>query len=58
LRQHIDYVHFNPVKHGWAKQVVDWPHSSFHTYVGLGTLPRDWAGVTGDLDAAGFGERG
>lgn len=30
---HMDYVHFNPVKHGLAQHVVDWPFSSFHRYV-------------------------
>lgn len=42
--RHVDYIHINPVKHGWAKQVCDWPHSSFHRYVRLGILPLDWAG--------------
>jgi hypothetical protein len=27
---HMDYLHFNPVKHGWVKSVIDWPYSSFH----------------------------
>ena len=22
---HVDYCHINPVKHGYAKQVADWP---------------------------------
>ncbi|MDP3332318.1 MAG: hypothetical protein Q8Q40_16500 [Methylococcaceae bacterium] len=26
FNQHIDYIHWNPVKHGWVKQVADWPH--------------------------------
>ena len=43
FRHHADYIHFNPVKHGWAKQVADWPHSSFHQYVKRGILPPDWA---------------
>jgi putative transposase len=30
LRACIDYVHFNPVKHGHVDQVRDWPHSTFH----------------------------
>jgi putative transposase len=30
LERHIDYIHFNPVKHGYAMRVADWPHSSFH----------------------------
>jgi putative transposase len=40
---HVDYVHINPVKHGWAKCVRDWPWSSFQRYVRAGVLPIDWA---------------
>jgi putative transposase len=29
-RQHIDYIHFNPVKHGYVSQPQDWPYSSYH----------------------------
>jgi putative transposase len=54
--RHVDYIHYNPVKHGLVKRVCDWPHSSFHLYVRRGVLPRDWAG-----DASGnprsYGER-
>jgi putative transposase len=41
---HMDYVHFNPVKHGWVKQVSDWPYSSFGRLVRKGVYPQDWAG--------------
>ncbi len=44
FRRHVDYIHFNPVKHGWVKQVTDWPYSSLHRYVKQGILPPDWAG--------------
>jgi putative transposase len=55
LRSHIDYIHFNPVKHGHVLQAMDWPYSTFHRYVAEGILPADWGvGVGGD---AGFGER-
>jgi putative transposase len=40
---HLDYIHFNPVKHGWVPRAADWPHSSFHRYVRLGRYPEDWA---------------
>lgn len=33
LERHVAYVHFNPVKHGWAKRPADWPHSTFHTNI-------------------------
>jgi putative transposase len=44
LARHIDYVHFNPVKHGYVSRVSDWPHSSFPRYVARGLLPLDWGG--------------
>jgi putative transposase len=55
FERHVDYVHFNPVKHGLVRRVCDWPHSSFHAHVRRGLLPADWAG---DVDEASmdFGE--
>jgi len=53
--RHIDYVHFNPIKHGLVRRVRDWPHSSFHRYVREGVLPDDWAGIAGP-DGGSFGE--
>ncbi len=43
-RNHLDYLHFNPVKHGLVRSVVEWPWSSFHRYVREGTYPVDWGG--------------
>ena len=54
--RHVDYIHFNPVKHGLVSRVQDWPHSSFHRYVRDGLLPQDWAGSVKE-GGAGFGER-
>jgi putative transposase len=53
---HVDYIHFNSVKHGLVARVRDWPHSSFHRYVRRGLLPEDWGG---DVSEAGkdYGER-
>jgi len=53
---HIDYVHINPVKHGFVTRARDWPHSSFHRMVKLGMYPEDWAGDVAELGAS-FGER-
>ncbi len=39
---HADYIHWNPVKHGWVQQVVDWPYSSFHKFVRLEIYPVTW----------------
>ncbi len=54
--RHVDYIHYNPVKHGLVKRVCDWPHSSFHLYVRRGVLTLDWAGDAGG-GALNFGER-
>ena len=52
--RHTNYIHWNPVKHGWAIQVKDWPYSSFHTHVDQGIYPLDWAS---DIDESNcYGE--
>jgi putative transposase len=52
--RHVDYVHINPVKHGYVTRAADWPHSSFQGYVKDGALPIDWAGqVDGAMKEAG-----
>jgi putative transposase len=38
---HVDYVHFNPVKHRLVSRAHEWPYSSFHVYVRRGLLPAD-----------------
>jgi len=52
FNRHADYVHWNPVKHGWVRRVADWPHSSFHEYVRQGIYPEDWGG-DGVMDFGG-----
>ena len=49
LRRHVDYIHYNPVKHGHVARAVDWPHSSFHGWVERGGYSLDWGGVVGDV---------
>jgi putative transposase len=44
LNTHIDYIHFNPMKHGLVKRVADWPWSSFNRYVRMGVYSSDWGG--------------
>ena len=39
---HMDYLHFNPVKHGLMENVNDWPWSSFHRLVNDGVYPMHW----------------
>jgi len=33
LNNHINYIHYNPVKHGYTHTVKDWEYSSFHKFV-------------------------
>ncbi len=56
VERHMDYIHYNPVKHGHVERVADWPFSSFHRFVERGIYPQDWGG-DGVYDATGkFGE--
>ena len=40
--RHVDYVHFNPVKHGHVTRAADWPYSSIHRYIASGVITPDW----------------
>lgn len=44
LKQCVDYIHFNPVKHNLVPRVCDWPWSSFHRFVKLKEYDRSWGG--------------
>jgi putative transposase len=44
LTRHIEYIHYNPVKHGLARTPVEWKYSSFTKYVRDGVYPADWGG--------------
>ena len=48
VRRHLDYLHFNPVKHGLVTRAADWPWSSFHRYVAEGVYPNEWGDMSGD----------
>lgn len=39
---HVEYIHYNPVKHGLVKAPRDWPYSSFGRYVERGKYGADW----------------
>jgi putative transposase len=40
---HVDYVHINPLKHGYVDSVIDWPFSTFRRFVDAAVYPPDWA---------------
>ena len=39
---HFDYIHYNPVKHGYVKRVKDWQYSSFHYWVSKEVYSLSW----------------
>ena len=39
---HVDYIHYNPVKHGLAASPKAWPYSSFRRHVDAGVYPANW----------------
>ena len=42
FERHVDYIHYNPIKHGLATCPRDWIYSSFHSWVSRGDYPPDW----------------
>jgi putative transposase len=42
LYNHLDYIHYNPVKHGYTKQVRNWKFSSFHKFIKLKNYEPNW----------------
>jgi putative transposase len=52
----MDYIHHNPVKHGYAKRALDWPYSTFHRYVKSGIYPEHWGGGIVEDGRHQFGE--
>jgi len=48
--RHVDYIHYNPMKHGLVNSICDWPYSTFHKYVKEGLLPNNWCGQDNGLN--------
>ena len=42
-KNHMDYIHFNPVKHGYVSSPKEWPYSSFSKLVEKGFYTENWA---------------
>ena len=49
FNKHLDYVHWNPVKHGYAARPIDWPYSSLRRLIEAGVYEHEWA-FAGDVD--------
>jgi putative transposase len=54
MQRHADYIHYNPVKHGYVARAADWEYSTIHRDIQLGIVTPDW-GSDGVADG-GFGE--
>jgi len=53
---HLNYIHYNPVKHGYVQSAADWPYSSIHRFIKEGFLPKNW-GCDGVINGMECGER-
>jgi REP-associated tyrosine transposase len=51
----MDYIHFNPVKHGYVPRPGDWPYSSFRHAVAARRYPADW--IADGIEVGQAGER-
>jgi putative transposase len=54
LERCCDYIHYNPVKHGYVRRPWDWPWSSFRRFVRSGQYLKDW-GRSEPAGLAGMG---
>jgi len=41
-QRHMDYIHYNPVRHGLVTRPCNWTHSSFERAVKQGLYEIDW----------------
>ncbi|WP_154223147.1 REP-associated tyrosine transposase [Marinicella rhabdoformis] len=46
LNHLTDYIHFNPVKHGYVDKPCDWAYSSFAKFVENGFYDKNWSDFT------------
>ena len=56
FHRHFDYIHWNPVKHGYVLKVSDWPYSTFHRFVAQGIYPEYWGGISEGESKCHYGE--
>jgi len=56
FEKHMDYIHYNPVKHGYVKTPIEWPYSTFHRYIKNKIYSKNWAGAKIKDTKDAFGE--
>jgi putative transposase len=55
LKNHMDYIHWNPVKHGYTDSPFRWMNSSINFFYSKGNYPEDWL-YKNDGDKVDYGE--
>ena len=56
FNRHVDYIHYNPVKHELCKKPIEWPYSTLHRFIKEGKYPMNWAMQDSGFDERCFGE--
>lgn len=54
--KHVDYIHWNPVKHGHVTRAEDWPYSTFKRFVSAGVYDANWGCSDDEFGEVHFGE--
>ena len=49
FQMHLDYIHYNPVKHAYVKSAGEWEYGSFQKYVDMGWYDRGWCDFSVDV---------
>jgi len=57
FERHVDYIHYNPVKHGYVKSAADWKYSTIHDFILKGIICESWGGEKVYENTTSFGER-
>jgi putative transposase len=50
LYKHIHYIHYNPIKHGHVRNVIDWKWSSYHSFLKKGFYDNGWCNIDYDIE--------
>lgn len=58
FERHVEYIHYNPVKHDYVASPLEWPHSSFRRYVEAGLYDAGWGQGQMDFEDAGHERKG
>ena len=43
FERHVDYIHYNPVKHGYVSKPNEWQYSSIHQFIEKRIIEANWS---------------